>query len=137
MILQLISFRPISTITLLLPKTIIDYLAAYYPYIVKTSKEFYLHKELNSYVCGVRIKSEIRIADVKNIKIVATDTNNYLVLESSVIGDYDRYADMLLSFARDNGIDADKKGVFAVYGVKESFDNPKIKMYCPVKIDTK
>jgi AraC-like DNA-binding protein len=118
-------------------QTIIDYLTAYYPHIVRTSKEFYMCKELNSYVCGVRVKSEIQLGYVKNIEGVATDRNNYLVLESSVTGDYDRYAGMLLSFARDNGIAADKKEVFAVYDAKESFDNPKIKMYCPIKIDTK
>lgn len=46
-------------------------------------------------------------------------------------------ADLLLSMARDNGMVADKKGIFAVYDAKVSFDNLSIKMYCPVKIDTK
>jgi len=57
------------------------------------------------------------------------------MLESRVAGDYDRNADMLLTFARDNGIIADKTGVFAVYDAQENFDNPRIKMYCPVKIE--
>ena len=71
-------------------KTVIDYLTAQYPYVVKASKEFYLRKEMDSYICGVRVKSELRIANNENIKSVATDQNNYLMLESSVVGDYDR-----------------------------------------------
>lgn len=118
-------------------QTVIDYLMAHYSNIMKTSKEFYLHKEINTYVCGVRISSKPRIMDTENIKNIATSQSDYLVLRSSVIGDYDRYADLLLSFARDNGMVANKKGIFAVYDAKESFENPKIKMYCPVKIGTK
>ena len=114
-------------------QTVIDYLTAHYPYIVKASKEFYLRKESDSYICGIRAKSELRITVDDNIESVATDHNDYLVLESSVTGEYDRYAGMLLTFARDNGINAIKQGIFAVYDARESFDNPKIKMYCPIK----
>lgn len=118
-------------------KTVVDYLSAHYPYIVKSSKELYLRKESNFYVCGVRVNSELRLVEDENITVITTDQNNYLVLVSSVMGDYDRYADMLLSFVRDNGMDADRKGIFAVYSAKESFDKLSIKIYCPVKIDTK
>ena len=113
-------------------QTVIDYLTAHYPYIVRASKEFYLCKESDSYICGVRIKSELLIDGGGNIECVTTDHSDYLVLESSVTGDYDRYTCILLNFARDNGINANKQGIFAVYDAKESFDNPKIKMYCPI-----
>jgi AraC-like DNA-binding protein len=116
-------------------RTVIDWLTTYYPYIVRTSKEFYLRKETDSYICGVCVKSELQITNAENIKSIDTDKNNYLVLESPVSGDYDRYADMLLIFARDNGMTADKTGIFAVYDATESFDNPRIKMYYPVKIE--
>ena len=117
-------------------QTVIDYLTTHHPYVVRTSKEFYLHKDTNSCICGVRIKSELRIADEDGIKIIAADNDNYLMLESSVTGEYDRYAGMLSTFAQDNGMAADKQGVFVVYDARESFDNPRIKMYCPVKIET-
>ena len=118
-------------------KTVIDYLTVRYPYLVKTSKEFYLAKSINSYsyVCGVRVNPELWIAGGKNIKNISTAQDNYLVLESNVMGDYDRYAGLLLAFARDNGMTADQNGIFAVYDAKESFENLKIKMYCPVKIN--
>ena len=60
-----------------------------------------------------------------------------VLLESGVMGDYDRYAETLSSFARENGLTADESGFFAVYDAAESFDNPGIKMYCPVKIEKK
>jgi len=118
-------------------QTVVDYLMVHYPYIVKTSRELYLRKELNSYVCGIRINSELPLMGNENIMRITTDQNNYLVLVSTVMGDYDRYADLLLSFARDNGMIADKKGIFAVYDAKISYDNLSIKLYCPIKIDTK
>jgi len=119
-------------------KTVIDYLSEYYPYIVKTSKEFYLHKEIYSCVCGVKVNSELRLKDDANVENVATSKGSYLMLTSNVMGDYDRYADLLLSFAHDNGMTIaaagrNKRKIFAVYDAKESFDKPKIKMYCPIK----
>jgi len=118
-------------------QTVVDYLMRYYPYIVKASKELYLCKDVNSYICGVRVHRELQNVADKNIASISTEHSHYLVLESSVMGDYDRYAAMLLSFARDNGMVADSEGIFAVYHAKESFDNLGIQMYCPVKIDTK
>lgn len=116
---------------------VIDYLSVNYPYIIKTSKEIYLHKEMDLYVCGVKMNSELQIIPDKNIESIATDQGYYLILESCVMGDYDRYMDMLLSFARGNGMTANRLGLFAVYDMSESYDNLKIKMYCPVKIDMK
>ncbi len=114
-------------------KTVINYLSNNYRYIIKSAKEFYVRKDINSCVCGVRVNSQLQISDDKNIKSFSISNGNYLVLESSVLGDYDRYTDMLLSFASDNGMTADKKDIFAVYDVKEGFNNPKIRMYCKVK----
>ena len=116
-------------------KTVFDYLSANYPHIIETTKELYQRREANAYTCGVRV-SEQRLVDSgqNKVELVTTDANRYLVLESSVMGDYDRYADMLYTFARDNGFDADIKELFAVYHAAESFDNLNIKMYCPVKI---
>ena len=112
---------------------VVDYLTAHYPYAVKTSKDLYLRKNMNSYICGVRVDPELQPVKDENIFCIKTEQNNYLVLESSVIGDYDRYADMLLSFARDNGITVEKKDIFAVYDAKINFDILSIRMYGKVK----
>lgn len=116
---------------------VIDYLTAHHPYIINISKELYLLKDINTYICGVRVNPELRLVKDENILSITTDQSNYLLLTSSVMGDYDRYADMLFAFAHDNGMDADKKEIFAVYDGGESFNNLKIKMYCPIKIRTK
>lgn len=113
-------------------QAVIDYLLLHYPYIVVTSKEFYLRKDLNSYICGFRIKSKLKVKDDANIENIATNDSKYLVLKSSVIGDYDLYADILLTFAKNNGMNADKNGIFAVYNAKDSYENPSINMYCPI-----
>ncbi len=116
---------------------VMKYITSNYPYIISTSKELYLHKGINSCNCGVRINSGLRLVKDKNIISFTTNSNNYLVLESNVMGDYDRYAEMLYAFAFDNGMNIDKKEIFAVYEAKEDFNNLKIKMYCPIKIRTK
>lgn len=118
-------------------QTAVDYLAAHYPYIINKSKDLYLRKDMNSYICGICIDTELQPLKDENVFSITMEQNNYLMLESSVIGDYDWYADMLLSFARDNGMTADKKDIFAVYDAKVSFDILSLKMYCSVKIDTK
>lgn len=115
-------------------QTVVDYIKECHPYIVNSSKDLYLHKDINSYTCGIQVNSELQFKEDKNIKILATEHNNYLVLESSVMGDYDRYAIMLLSFAKNNGMEVDEKGIFAVYNTVKGIDNVSIKLYCPVKI---
>jgi len=118
-------------------KMMVDYLTTYFPHLIKTSKKLYTQKNTNSYVCGVMVSPDLIFEENENIKSVTTTPNNYLVLESNVMGEYDRWADMLLTFAQDNGMVADKNRIFAVYDVKESFRNPVIKMYCLIKICTK
>ncbi|MCL2285954.1 MAG: GyrI-like domain-containing protein [Firmicutes bacterium] len=118
-------------------KTMTDYLAAHYPHILSTSKELYVQKGMYSYACGVRANTKQEFAASKNVGVIATTESDYLVLESNVMGDYDRYADILFSFAQDNGMDADKKQIFAIYDTKNGFLNPMVKMYCPVKFCTK
>jgi len=49
------------------------------------------------------------------------------------MGDYDTYAEMMLTFAIENGICVNKKEIFAVYEGKGSLKKLKIKMYCPIK----
>ena len=93
-----------------------------------------MHKELNIYVCGVRVREQLLVINGQNnIEMITTDADRYLMLESGVMGDYDRYADMLDTFARDNGMGANRNEIFAAYDASENFRNPKIKMYCPVK----
>lgn len=74
----------------------------------------------------------MQISEDNNIQNICPDEGLYLILHSSVMGDYYKYCDMIFAFADNNGMVADRKNIFAVYDAKESCDNPKIKMYCKV-----
>lgn len=115
-------------------KAVIDYLSAQYPCIIKTSREFYIQKSINACTCGVKVDSELRITDDEHIQNIYLKEALYLVLYSSVMGDYDKYCDILLAFTDNNGMIADREDIFAVYDVKDSYENPLIKVYCPVKL---
>ncbi|HML46506.1 MAG TPA: hypothetical protein PKE04_07125, partial [Clostridia bacterium] len=80
-------------------------------YLLRAAREFYLRKETDACQCGVRVRADLPIVGAENLEGLATDRASYLVLESSVMGDYDRHADILLSFARSNGMVADESGV--------------------------
>jgi len=116
---------------------IFNHLKAHFPHVINSSKEIYMRKEMNTCVCGVKVNPGLQVKEDKNTACVSTDQRHYLILESSVMGEYDRYADMLSAFANDNGMNVDIKELFAVYDASESFRRVKLKMYCPVKIRTK
>ncbi len=113
-------------------KKVIDFLDKRYPYILKMSKEFYLCKDINTCSCGVLVDSEIDITLNKNVEYFITSDSYYLILESNVMGDYEQYRNMILSFAKDNSIILDNNEIFAIYNVTDSFKNPKLKMYCKI-----
>lgn len=115
-------------------QTIVDYMAKRYPHIVQASKDLYVRKTANAFVCGVGVDWSFRFVEDENITSVTTKCSHYLVLESNVIGDYDRYAAALFSFAQANGMNADRKDIFAVYNTRRGIDNLSIKLYCPVKL---
>jgi len=116
---------------------VIDYMKQHYLHIIKSFKEFYVQKNLDTCVCGVHVSAEFWVDDSENIKSITTEHNNYLMLESCVMGDYCRYAELLATFAKENGMRIDKQGIFAVYDVRNSYKNARIKMYCPVKVHIK
>lgn len=115
-------------------KSVISFLSAHYPYILKSSKEFYLNKGFGSHTCGVRTTAKLRIGDGENAANLFISDGFYLLLNSNVMGDYDKYSDMLLTFAENNGMTADRYGIFAVYNVSDGYEAPKIQVYCPVKM---
>jgi len=84
---------------------------------------------------GARVNFEPKADD--NVMDFITSHEQYLMLESSIMGDYDKYADMLFAFAKNNRWDLKKDELFVVYDANESFEKLHLKMYCPVKIDTK
>jgi len=130
---------------------VIEYLQEYYPHIINVSKEIYVQKGtlttplmrfahcakdegINFCVCGVKISPEIKLTGNENVKTIFTEQNKYLVFETSAMGDYAQTVATLLTFAKDNRIDADPDGIFAVYDTRKGSHNLQTKMYCPVRI---
>ena len=81
-------------------------------------KEYVRKRRLSNALALIKT-SDMGLADIafqcgySSHQALCRAVRQILVLESSVIGDYDRYADMLLSFARDDGMAADKKRRFS------------------------
>ena len=117
-------------------KTIINYFSENYPYMLKISKEIFIQKDINFFACGIKVNNNYKFQKDINISEVIIKNGSYIVLESEVMGDYDRYADMMLSFAHNNGIKAERKNIFAVYDAKNGFVKPKTRVYCKIKNDT-
>lgn len=116
---------------------VMNYLRSNYSYMITTAKVLYLHKEINSCVCGVKITEGLQPVNDKNIVNIVADQNYCLVLESNTMGDYDRCSEIISAFASENGMEADKKEIFAIYEAKDGLNCLQLKMYCPVKIHTK
>ncbi len=113
-------------------KKVIGYLAEQYPYVIKSSKEFYLQSDRNTCTCGVKLNSGLRISEEENIHTICHEEGWYAVLYSGVLGDYFNYRELLLSWLRDNGITVNEDMAYAVYDVTDSYDNPRMKLYCKV-----
>jgi len=113
---------------------VVDYVTKNYPHIVNSSKALFLQKNGNTYICGIQVNPGLPFIENEQVIRITTKLHSYLILESRVMGDYDRYVMMLLSFAKDNGMTADKQGIFAIYNTAKGIDSISIKMYCPVKI---
>jgi len=112
-------------------QTVINFLAKNYPHVINMSKETFLQKKDNACVCGVKIDSALPLLDDECITNIYTKCSKYLVLES-ILGDYNQTAALLMAFTKDNCIEADTNGIFAVYDAKRGFHNLCIKMYLPL-----
>lgn len=111
-------------------KAVIGYLSEHYPYIIKNTKEFYIQKDANKCTSGVKINNDICISDDSSLINICTSKGLYVVLHSNFLGDYWNYRDILLSWISENGLYAQKEDAFAIFDANESYDNPKMKMYC-------
>ena len=113
---------------------IIDYIKANYRHLIDNTTGLYIQKTGNRCVCGVKVDFGGAVRECQNVFDIKTKNKNYILLESNITGDYSRYAEQLLSFARKNKINADEGELFAVYDSSVDCYNMGIKMYCPINI---
>ncbi len=118
-------------------KAVLDFLSSHSPIVIKSLNEFYIKKDINSYTCGVKIDKTINICGDASVKTLSINEGTYIVLSGNILGDYNKYEDILSAFAEYNGISIDYNSIFAIYNTSENFKNPKMVMYCKVNLDTK
>lgn len=118
-------------------QAVMDYLMARDPQTARTATAFYVQHGAGYCVCGIQLPDGWRAVNAEgmgNIKLLELSQGDYWVLESRVMGDYERYAGLLRAFAADHGFSVSQEGLFAVYDAAEGFENPAIRMYCPIKL---
>jgi hypothetical protein len=117
-------------------KAVLNFLSNYSPIIIKSLNEFYIKKDISSYTCGLKIDKMIDIYESASVKTLSVTEGTYIVLSGNILGDYDKYEDLLTSFAEYNGLSIDNNNIFAIYNTSGNFQNPRMKMYCRINYGT-
>ena len=114
-------------------QTIVQFLSSFYPEVLQKATRFFLSRQCATCVCGVGLDYGIFCERKESsVQIFTVEKGDYLVLESPVMGNYDRYAEQLVHFAQESGMIPNSNAVFAVYNTDESSINPSLQMFCPV-----
>ena len=107
-------------------RTVMDFLTAEHPQIVRSAGEFYLQPTAEGCTCGVRVHAPLEG------HTLTVPEGHYLVLHSHVMGEYEALCERLLAFAEGNGMAPQRGHCFAVYDTRGGYENPGMKVYCPV-----
>lgn len=111
-------------------RAVINYLKQNYPYVVRSAKEFFYRQLGGDCTCGVRINA--RIEAYEDLQIISFTNQSFAVLYFSGISGYEQSCKILTNWLCENGIDRDGDP-FAVYDPSDSYENPSMKLFCPVK----
>lgn len=116
-------------------RTVLHFLESYYPYILKNVREFFVSKQHDKYICGVRLVNEISLPENSDVKFLTFDEGKYAILDGHCCGDGNVYEKRLISWVDDNGFNKDHSPVFAIYKTNGDFDseNIRMKIYCRLK----
>lgn len=116
-------------------KAIINYMSNFCPSLLNSAKEYYLQKNTGSCVSGVSIYNETPVLSKPSaVRLVDNPSGLYAVLYADNTGDYYAYRDMLLFWARDNGIAINGDELYCVYNVTNGFSCPSVRFFCPVNM---
>lgn len=73
-----------------------------------------------------------RIEAYEDLQIISFTNQSFAVLYFSGISGYEQSCKILTNWLCENGIDRDGDP-FAVYDASDSYENPSMKLFCPVK----
>jgi AraC-like DNA-binding protein len=108
-----------------------DFLKERHPHILRSASESYLQQNAGGCTSGVRIEAPLEG------HTLTPGPGHYLVLHSTVMGEYNALRERLLIFAEGNGMAARREDCFAVYDAHGGFDNLGMKLYCKVNLALK
>jgi len=109
-------------------RALMDFLKARHPRIVRGASKFYVQQNQRGYTCGVQADAALEE------HTLTLRPGHYLVLHSTVMGEYGALCERLLAFAGSNGMEARREDCFAVYDARGSYENLGMKMYCEVNL---
>jgi len=120
-------------------RAVMDFLKAQHPNILRSASESYLQQNAGGYTCGVRINAPLDapMCTPTGVHSLTPESGHYLVLHSTVMGNYDTLRERLLTFAGGNGMAAHREDCFAVYDAHCGYDNLGMKMYCRINFSQK
>ena len=128
---------------------IVDCLKEQYPYLIKTSNQFYVCKSDESFTNGVRIAEELELDDNKRRYLLNKPDCLYAVLSCGLCSDYSLYREVLQNWVKDNGFkmlrnnmdgnqtsihEPIREPIFALVDTKLGYESLRMKLYCPVKM---
>ena len=97
-----------------------------FPQAAREAREFYVRQDAEGCTCGLGVSAP------SDGRALTPPPGRYLVLHSRVMGEYDALRGLLLAFAEGNGMLAQREGCFAVYDARGGYENPGMRVYCPV-----
>ena len=119
-------------------RAVMEYLKAKCPHVLQNVSEFYLQQNPGGYTCGVRVDAplDVPMGTPMGMHTLTPEPGHYLVLHSTVMGEYGALCDRLLAFAEGNAfiegvsMAARREDCFAVYEAHGSYKNLGMKLYC-------
>ncbi len=111
-------------------RVVIDYLSQHDPYILRNSKAFYVEQENDRFTCGVMVNPELAVND-NRVSVVNFENQTFAVMYLTGISDFCRSRQLLLNWLSENNFTPDGKA-FAVYDTSLSYENPTMKVFCPI-----
>lgn len=115
-------------------KAVMEFLSSHYPYLVKTTRAFFVAKNAMEYTCGVKLEKELCLPQDNELEILHLDGGNYAIFEGDCCGDSSVYETILLSWINENSFDKDTTSVFTIYETDGSFEKEYIRTKIFVKM---
>lgn len=112
----------------------IGWLSESYPYLLKTSSEYYIKSTADGCICGVRTENPLILPEGGDIYEMKAEGGVYALLRGGFDCDYTNFEHSLIKWLEDSGF---SHGIpFAVYDTAAGHDIPDLIIYCRIKNDT-